>query len=463
VEGQLLGVRDVADQLGLHRGTIYRLARESRIPCVLIGNRKRFRQTDIDRFIQERSISAIEPSGCLGQIFLDNSLDGFDKRFLEGGISGMSNQTRWRYAHLGTVYFRKNPGGTKSWGIDYRDENGMRRQEIIKGAQSRGQAAQVLIQRAKRVFNLQHGIPEQKKISFSDFAAIYIQTHGRMKASGQTDEYRLRRLKVHFKNLDIAGITPMMVKGYVAARLRENKSKLTINRELALLKTMFTLAMEEGYVTENPVKKVKMFSERDTVRDRVLSEDEEARLLGTAPARLRPVILVALNAGLRRGEILNLQWKNVDMEKRVLKIEKTKSKKMRYIPVNSVLLNVLNAQKAERRGGERLFPFKVRPAFEKACKDAGIECLTFHDLRRTFGTRLLERGVDIVTISKLYGHSSLLVTQRYLHPKDSTAVGAVEMLAEKNGKRKERESLYLLHSCDMRNLGLQANRLFSVN
>ncbi|MFC2166800.1 tyrosine-type recombinase/integrase [Acidobacteriota bacterium] len=72
-------------------------------------------------------------------------------------------------------------------------------------------------------------------------------------------------------------------------------------------------------------------------------------------------------------------------------------------------------------------------ADQKACKRACVEDFTFHDLRRTFGTRLLESGVDIITIQKLYGHSSVLVTQKYLHPKDETSKEAVEFLCKNTG------------------------------
>jgi integrase len=92
-------------------------------------------------------------------------------------------------------------------------------------------------------------------------------------------------------------------------------------------------------------------------------------------------------------------------------------------------LKELELLRVENAESDLVFPFKsVRTAFENARKKAGLENLTFHDLRRTFGTRLLEMGVDIVTIQKLYGHSSVLVTQRYLHPQDSIKKEAVELL-----------------------------------
>lgn len=146
---------------------------------------------------------------------------------------------------------------------------------------------------------------------------------------------------------------------------------------------------------------------------------------------------------MRHGELQGLKWCNVDFGKRQIKVEETKSKKARFIPINSVLFDVLAKLKVVNGKGQYVFPFKgVRKTFEGACRRASIEDLTFHDLRRTFGTRLLEAGVDIVTISKLYGHSTVLVTQRYLHPKDSLSKEAVEVLAKKEEK--------LLEICEMK-------------
>ncbi len=112
-------------------------------------------------------------------------------------------------------------------------------------------------------------------------------------------------------------------------------------------------------------------------------------------------------------------------------VEHTKSKKARYIPINVELFSVLSELKAKRNILDIVFPFKsIRTAFENAVERAGINDFTFHDLRRSFGTRLLEKGIDIVTIQRLYGHSSPLVTQRYLHPDDEISKEAVELLVD---------------------------------
>jgi len=132
---------------------------------------------------------------------------------------------------------------------------------------------------------------------------------------------------------------------------------------------------------------------------------------------------------MRIGEILSLRWSQVNFERKVLVLEKTKSKKTRFVPMNQVLCEELSRLKNGNGASEYVFGYKsVRSGFENACKRAKIYDCTFHDLRRTFGTRLLECGIDIVTIQKLYGHSNPMVTQRYLHPDDKLTKEAVEFL-----------------------------------
>jgi integrase len=226
-------------------------------------------------------------------------------------------------------------------------------------------------------------------------------------------------------------------------------------------------AEEQGYSQGNPAKGIKKFSEADAIRSRVLSKKEEAGLIEKLAPHVRPIVLAALNTGLRYRELLNLPWKNVDLEKKRLKVEGPKSGKARFVPINSLLHEIFERLRLKRaEGSGRIFPFKnVRTAFENACRRAKVEDFHFHDLRRTFGTRLLEKGVDIVTISRLLGHSSVLVTQRYLHPSDSLSDEAVEKLAEDAQK----------NSCLEANLsnggqtekrkesGFRSNSSFSVN
>jgi len=367
---------------------------------------------------------------------LDISLEGYDRRYLKG-VSGLSKfMTRWRYCD-GVVYRIKNPGGKVSWGIEFRDENGKRKQQIVRGAQSRKDAEDVLDYTARNIFKRKFGIaePETKSITFQRFSVMYLEDYSKTtNKSWETVEHRLKSLVNFFFDMELREITPTLIKRYRSSRLKNQISKSTVNREVALLKHMFNVAIDENYLELNPTKKIMMYSEADTIRDRVLSREEEPRLFAELPDRLKPFFYVACHTGMRRSEIFKLEWRNVVLKgcrDSYIKVERTKSRKARTIPVNSQLYEILIQLKNRQGAAKYVFPFKsVRTAFENACKRAGITDFTFHDLRRTFGTRLLKKGVDIVTISKLYGHSSVLVTQRYLHPEDTLSRHAVEKLVE---------------------------------
>jgi integrase len=349
-----------------------------------------------------------------------------------GGVKLATTKKGRRRFPYGSVYPRRDGG---KYTIDFRTPTGERIQKVVD-AWTWQDAHEALKQAVYEAHFGKHDREEKKSITFIARAQEHLQTYAVTKRSCQTDEYRLRKLMEFFRDIELRKITPSMIRKYVALRLKEGKSESTVNREIALLKTIFNVALEDGYIEENPAKKIKKFSELDTERDRVLSKEEEERLLSELAAHVRPVVLTALHTGLRLSKVLGLRWSDVDMDKRFIKVERTKSKRTRFIPINSVLYGELECLKECRNDNCRVFPFKsVRTAFDNACDRASVEGFTFHDLRRTFGTRMLEKGVDIVTISKLYGHSSVLVTQRYLHPKDKLSVEAVELLAERHKNR----------------------------
>ena len=144
----------------------------------------------------------------------------------------------------------------------------------------------------------------------------------------------LRKLTSFFgKNRQIREISPADMEGFKVQR-RKEVSGSTVNRELALLKHMFNLASDwDLFFGPNPVKKVKFFQEI-TKGSRVLSPEEEKRLLAAATPYIQDIIVLALNTGLRIGEILSLPWKSVDMEKNLLTVFAPKTQKFREIPIN---------------------------------------------------------------------------------------------------------------------------------
>jgi len=291
----------------------------------------------------------------------------------------------------------------------------------------------------------------KENVSFNEFAEIFESTYLEVeRINVQSDKYRLERMKKFFGQKRLKGITAEDVRALKKNRLEAGNSARTVNRYLALLKRMFNVAISDGYASENPVKKIKFFSELDNFRSRVLTIEEEDRLLVECCPRLKLVVLFALHTGMRKGEILALNWGQVDFSRHLVHLEHTKGKKVRSIPLNQTVFGLLMELKKANGDTDSVFPFgPMRQAFENARGRARIEDFKFHDLRRTFGTRLLKRGVDIITIQRLLGHCNPLVTQRYLHPGDEASKEAVTLLVDNPQGKSGRETGDLLHSCDM--------------
>jgi integrase len=193
-------------------------------------------------------------------------------------------------------------------------------------------------------------------------------------------------------------------------------------RELALLKRMFNLAIDwDLYIGSNPVRKVKFFQEIN-LGFRVLTTHEQKKFLENATPYIHDIAVFALNTGLRIGEILTLTWASVDLEERLLTVLAQKTHKIRPVPINSDARRVLEFW-AMGRKSEFVFynhetgkPFvDLKAGFALACRKAGIEGVSWHTLRHTFASRILERGADIVTVQQLLGHSTVTVTMRYTH------------------------------------------------
>jgi len=353
----------------------------------------------------------------------------------------------------GAVYPRETKSGIIRWYAEHKNAEGKRVQKLIPLAITKEDAILALQVEVAKVHLSSCGIQSPKsRVSFNEYAESFKTNYLEVERKNcQSDVYRLNHLADYFLGKMLDEIDSEMIRQLKKERLENGNSERTVNRYMALLKRLFNLAIEQGYAKENPVKQVKFYSERDTHRSRVLSNAEEIRLLAESPDYLRCIVLIALHTGLRYGEIKRLKWNHVDFDRKEITVEKTKGKCVRFIPMNRILLQKLGVLKKLAGRGEYVFSFRsIRTAFENACKRAKISGFVFHDLRRTFGTRLLEQGTDIVTIQRLYGHSSLMVTQLYLHPDDKLGREAVIRLAAEPNERAEIERIPL-HPCDTEN------------
>ncbi|MCK6479100.1 MAG: tyrosine-type recombinase/integrase [Planctomycetes bacterium] len=218
----------------------------------------------------------------------------------------------------------------------------------------------------------------------------------------------------------------------------------TVNRYFAVLSNTFKEAMERGYAHENPVRAVKRAREEQKEVPFLTAADID-RIIDAADARLRPLIAVAADTGLRRGELLSLEWRDVQLGRGVVVVRKSKSKRPREVPMTQRARETLKALRGERTGpeeGNPDFVFAhianleptwaatfVASRFRKAATAAGFPTVTFHGLRHAFCSRLAQSGVPLPTVKALAGHGSLALTSRYAsHVPDNAEVAAVRAL-----------------------------------
>ena len=283
---------------------------------------------------------------------------------------------------------------------------------------------------------------QDERILFDKFADDFIELYAKQnKRSWQRDEVSLKNLKPFFKGRDLQDIGPEDAERYKAMRKAE-VSGATCNRELALLKTIINKAVEWGKLKENSLRAVKKFRENNA-RERILSPEEARRLIECAAPAIRPVLIVALNTGMRRTEILSLKWRDVDFAKSFILIEDSKSGRSRKVPMNEFVYKTL--KELPRTSDEHVF-FNpetndhikdIKTSFRTACQRAEIQGVRLHDLRHTAASKMIEAGADLVTVSKILGHASIQMTMRYAHPTPENMRLAVGKLGEILGSTRQ--------------------------
>jgi integrase len=320
-----------------------------------------------------------------------------------------------------------------NWYIDYYVKGRRKRKKI---GSSKKLALQVLQDVQLKIAKGEYlGIYEEKKIPFEEYAKQYLEYSKANKALStyqRHDRNNIARLVSFFKDKYIFEITNQMIEKYKAMRL-EKVAPATVNRELACLKHMFTKAIEWGYAKESPAKKVKLLKEPPG-RVRYLRLEEVEKLLNACVDHIRPIVVTALNTGMRKGELLNLRWADVDLKNRKVTVINSKNNESRVIPINQTLYQELLAL-SEKAKGEYVFsnrdghPFgDVKKGFSSALKKAGIEDFRFHDLRHTFGSHLVMQGVNLRTVQQVMGHKDIKMTMRYSHLSPEYVQEAMERL-----------------------------------
>lgn len=217
-------------------------------------------------------------------------------------------------------------------------------------------------------------------------------------------------------------------------KLLATMAPATVNRHLQLLRAILLRGVRDHRLSRDAVPQITLFKENNQ-RVEYLTGDEERRLLAACTDWLRPLVVVAIHTGMRRGELLNLTWPDVDfVDAGVIFVRRSKSGEGRRIPMSPTVHRTLGALRDARRARltarvvehkaaspyvftapEGGFIHNLNPAWYAALKEAKLEGFRFHDLRHTFASRLMMNGVGLYRVQILLGHKTAAMTQRYAH------------------------------------------------
>jgi integrase len=265
----------------------------------------------------------------------------------------------------------------------------------------------------------------------SEFAPFHYKVRGDSKEAWR---FQCRHLKTALGQFSLTAIDQKLVAQYRDKRLTSVGSS-TVRKELFMLSKILKFAEIECAITlprGNPVEKIRKPTESKS-RDRRLSDDEwrklETECKKSRNIYLWPAVQLAVETGMRQGELLGLSWKTIDMKRRFAFLEDTKTGEARAVPFSPKALAVLEQLPTAINGKiipvERMTLFH---AFQAACRRAAIENFTWHDLRHEALSRLAERGdMTVLELAAVSGHKTLQMLKRYTHLQ-------AEKLAEKLAK-----------------------------
>lgn len=373
------------------------------------------------------------------------------------------------------------PSGVKTWSVTW-----ARNRELALG---KWPAVTLESARAKARAKLteadQHGAPlavieankpaSDKPITLGDFIADHYAPWA--KAHQKAGQATVDALKACFGDLydrELRSLSAFDIERFKAKRLKAKIKPATVNRDLDRIRSVFSRGVEWGFLSDHPLKTVKRAKGADNSRVRYLSKDEEKRLRAALTAReatrreqresgnkwneargvevrpvwpedgftdhLKPLVLVAMNTGLRRGELFGLSWPDVNLPAKLLTVTagNAKSRKARHVPLNDEAVDVLKRWKKQGGGEGLVFPgagggrlTNVNKSWDGIAKDAKLTDFRFHDLRHDFASKLVMAGVDLNTVRELLGHADIAMTLRYSHLAPDKLADAVAKLGRR--------------------------------
>jgi integrase len=376
---------------------------------------------------------------------------------------------------------RVRPTGTMTYLLFYRNDKGQKRTYTIGKGLTAVQARDIAqlkyaevaqgIDINERDKAIKVKADKQKASTLKSFIDnIYKDWLLSNRKSGKDGYSRLNRSFAGLANKQLESITKWDIQSWRKQRKESGTSDYTLKRDLSELKAMLVRAKDWGFIETNPLYDFKYGKLADNKVDRYLTDVERGRLYNALNDReqelmakrqsgnewrkergyelmsdfkqgfvdhLKPVVILALNTGLRRGELLQLSWENVNLSLKQLTVTSitAKSKKARYIPLNHEALDTLRVWHKQTGHNRYVFsgkggqPLKeVKHSWISLLERAGITNFRFHDMRHDFASQLVMKGADLYVVKDLLGHSTIQMTERYAHLAPKQLEDAVNLL-----------------------------------
>jgi integrase len=363
----------------------------------------------------------------------------------------------------GSVVVRKIKKGNRTYTVYFGRvtyiEAGKRKQKLRK-AENRSDAREVAKQMLREMDNFGSESLDAAQMSFADLADYYKKRYlvepqyvdGRKIEGLRSLDSALSRwtvIKNYFGNKKLRSITHGDIKKFKSDRLKiptirnKPRSITSVNRELEVLRKMFNVAEREGWIIKNPFTKgdVLISKSDETKRERILTREEEGRLLLACVGRrehIKPILICAIDTGMRRGEILKLTWADIDFDNGIITVQafNTKTMKERQVVMTGRLRRELQEiyEKSAKNSHALVFGItdNVKKAFDSARKMAGLLDVRFHDLRHIHATRLVAAHIPLSEVGRALGHTQANTTYRYVNANVDTARRAAAVLDQFN-------------------------------
>lgn len=361
---------------------------------------------------------------------------------------------------------RVNPSGIKSFWVRYTLPDGTRtrmvlgRAGIVSVAQARAEAKRILGQVALGInpkvpkFTKDNSIPTLKEFIEECYQA-WSESHHQWSQPQIRSLYRMKE----FLDIPLNEIKVQEVEKWRSKCLKRNLTPATVNRGTAILRSALSRAVDWEMIDIHPLSRLKQLKEDKSPNVRYLSNDEENRLrialderetklredrikgnqwrsergyelypvLDNAPFvdHLKPLVLLSLNTGARRGELFRMYWEDINFDRKNITLVMRGKRKShtRHIPMNKESFEILSAWRSMRSQTDKfVFPSKeggtldnIQTSWENLRKEAKINNFRWHDMRHHFASKLVMNGVPLNTVRELLGHTNLEMTLRYAH------------------------------------------------